>query len=435
MAQDDGFDSVPINHSRADDYEHHNQHRIGDAQLLKDQQQDDFLGDAPNRSVDIECNYDEKVDTFEALGISDNLLRGIFNYGFEKPSAIQQRGIKPILDGHDTIGQAQSGTGKTATFAIATLHLIDFANMQCQALILVPTRELALQIQTVVLALGDFLSVVCHVCIGGTDRKADIERLRRGVHVVVGTPGRVHDMLERKCLLPDAMKLFVLDEADEMLRRDFKEQIYQVFRQLPANVQVALFSATMPQGILLITNQFMRNPKKILIKQEELTLEGIRQFYVLVERDDWKFDTLCDLYETINVVQSIIYCNTRRRVDQLTDQMAAKEFTASSMHSEMPQKDREDVMKTFRSCSTRVLITTDLLARGIDVQQVSLVINYDLPRQQENYIHRIGRSGRFGRKGVAINFCTAADMDTLKQIERHYNTQIEEMPFNIGEFF
>eukprot|EP00923_Selenidium_pygospionis_P035844 GHVN01062718.1.p1 GENE.GHVN01062718.1~~GHVN01062718.1.p1 ORF type:complete len:290 (-),score=32.39 GHVN01062718.1:149-1018(-) len=286
----------------------------------------------------------------------------------------------------------------------------------------------------VVLALGERLKVDCHACIGGTDVRVDIDRLKRGVHLVVGTPGRVMEMLEKNHLSSDEMKIFVLDEADEMLRREFKLQIYDVFRKLPSSIQVALFSATMPPPILKMTSQFMRKPKKILVKQDELTLEGIRQFYVQVEKDEWKLDTLCDLYATINIHQSIIYCNTRRKVDALKEDMMARDFTVSYMHAEMSQKERELVMKAFRSCSTRVLITTDLLARGIDVQQVSVVINYDLPNAQENYIHRIGRSGRFGRKGVAINFCTHADKEALHHIETHYNTQIEEMPANIAAF-
>ncbi|PFH31496.1 putative eukaryotic initiation factor-4A [Besnoitia besnoiti] len=383
----------------------------------------------------IETNYDEVVDSFDALKLNESLLRGIYSYGFEKPSAIQQRGIKPILDRHDTIGQAQSGTGKTATFAIAALQLIDYNVNNCQVLILAPTRELAQQIQKVVLALGDYLQVRCHACVGGTVVRDDIAKLKAGVHMVVGTPGRVHDMMEKRHLRVDDMKLFIMDEADEMLSRGFKSQIYDVFKKLPPDVQVALFSATMPQDILELTTKFMRDPKRILVKNDELTLEGIRQFYVAVEKEDWKLETLCDLYETLTITQAIIYCNTRRKVDFLTSKMSERDFTVSSMHGDMDQKSREMIMREFRSGSTRVLITTDLLARGIDVQQVSLVINYDLPATKENYIHRIGRSGRFGRKGVAINFVTSSDVEQLKEIEKHYNTQIEEMPMEVAEFF
>jgi len=373
------------------------------------------------------------VDSFDDLDLQEGLLRGIYSYGFERPSAIQQRGIRPILDGRDTIGQAQSGTGKTATFTIGALQRIDYANRECQALILAPTRELAQQIQKVVLALGDYLKIKCHACIGGTSVRDDIDRLRDGQHCVVGTPGRVMDMLSKRHLRADNLLVFVLDEADEMLSRGFKDQIYDIFKTLPANVQVCLFSATMAPEILDLTTKFMRDAVRILVKKDELTLEGIRQFYVAIEKEEWKLDTLCDLYETLTITQAIIYCNTRRKVDFLADQMTKRDFTVSTMHAELDQKERDLIMREFRSGSSRVLISTDLLARGIDVQQVSLVINYDLPQNMENYLHRIGRSGRFGRKGVAINFVTNNDVRAMKEIERYYHTQIEEMPMDIAD--
>jgi len=373
------------------------------------------------------------VDSFDDLDLQEGLLRGIYSYGFEKPSAIQQRAIRPVIDGRDTIGQAQSGTGKTATFAIGALQRIDFGHRACQTLILAPTRELANQIHKVVLALGDYLKVQCHVCIGGTSVRDDIDVLRNGVHVVVGTPGRVFDMISKRHLRIDDLLTFVCDEADEMLSRGFKDQIYDIFKTMPPNVQVCLFSATMPPEILDMTTKFMRDAVRILVKKDELTLEGIRQFYVAIEKEEWKLDTLCDLYETLTITQAIIYCNTRRKVDFLADQMSKRDFTVSTMHAEMDQKERDLVMREFRSGSSRVLISTDLLARGIDVQQVSLVINFDLPSNLENYLHRIGRSGRFGRKGVAINFVTNNDVRVMKDIEKYYHTQIEEMPMDIAD--
>jgi translation initiation factor 4A len=382
---------------------------------------------------DIETNWDESVDTFDALELKEPLLRGIYAYGFEKPSAIQQRGILPVLKGHDTIAQAQSGTGKTATFAISILQKLDNERCETQALCLAPTRELAAQIQKVIIALGDYMNIKVHACVGGTAVREDIRTLQDGVHVVVGTPGRVYDMINRRALRLDTVGMFVLDEADEMLSRGFKDQIYDVFKFLPEKVQVCLFSATMPMDCLEITQRFMRDPIRILVKRDELTLEGIKQFFVAVEREEWKLDTLCDLYETLTITQAIIYCNTRRKVDQLAEQMSARDFTVSTMHAELDQKERDMIMREFRSGSSRVLITTDLLARGIDVQQVSLVINYDLPTNRENYIHRIGRSGRFGRKGVAINFLATGDVRYLRDIEQHYDTQIDEMPSNVAD--
>jgi len=384
---------------------------------------------------EFESNSDEIVDNFDNMNLKEDLLRGIYSYGFEKPSAIQQRAILPLSKGKDIIAQAQSGTGKTATFSIGILQQIDLTLQDCQALILAPTRELAQQIQKVVAALGEYLQVKCHSCIGGTRVRDDIAELQKGVHIVVGTPGRVFDMLCRKVLRAQHIKIFILDEADEMLSRGFKDQIYDIFTALPTNAQVGLFSATMPPDALDITQKFMRNPVRILVKRDELTLEGIKQFYISVEREEWKLDTLCDLYDTLNITQAVIFCNTRRKVDELTNKMRAREFTVSSTHGDVGQKERDIILTEFRTGSSRVLITTDLLARGIDVQQVSLVINYDLPRNLENYIHRIGRSGRFGRKGVAINFVTADDHRTLRELEQFYNTQIEEMPASVADLF
>lgn len=381
----------------------------------------------------IETNWTQVETSFDNMGLRDDLLRGIYAYGFEKPSKIQQRGIMPILAGHDTIAQAQSGTGKTATFSISTLNLIDLRQPYTQALMLAPTRELAQQTQKVVRTLGDFLQVTSHACVGGTLVRDDIRTLREGVQIVVGTPGRVTDMINRNVLRMDTVKLFILDEADEMLARGFRDQIYEIFQHLPNKVQVCLFSATMPEEILEISQRFMRNPVRILVKRDELTLEGIKQFYVAVEKEEWKLETLCDLYETLTITQAIIYCNLRRKVDWLKDKMGQRDFTVSSMHGDMTGPERELIMKEFASGSSRVLITTDLLARGIDVQQVSLVINYDMPKNHENYIHRIGRSGRFGRKGVAINLIAEEDVRALRAIEAFYNTHVDEMPMNVAD--
>uniref|UniRef100_A0A9J8B805 RNA helicase n=1 Tax=Cyprinus carpio carpio TaxID=630221 RepID=A0A9J8B805_CYPCA len=385
----------------------------------------------------IESNWKEIVDSFDDMNLREALLRGIYAYGFEKPSAIQQRAILPCIKGYDVIAQAQSGTGKTATFAISILQHIDVEMKATQAMVLAPTRELAQQVRTiqkVVLALGDYMGASCHACIGGTNVRNDVQKLQADVpHIVVGTPGRVFDMLNRRYLSPKYIKMFALDEADEMLSRGFKDQIYEIFQKLGTDTQVILLSATMPQEVLEVTTKFMRDPIRILVKKEELTLEGIRQFYINVEKEEWKLDTLCDLYETLTITQAVIFINTRRKVDWLTEKMHARDFTVSALHGDMEQKERDVIMKEFRSGSSRVLITTDLLARGIDVQQVSLVINYDLPTNRENYIHRIGRGGRFGRKGVAINMVTEDDKRTLRDIETFYNTTVEEMPMNVAD--
>jgi translation initiation factor 4A len=386
----------------------------------------------PN-SEDFAPEWEETYESFDSMGLHENLLRGIYAYGFEKPSAIQQRGIVPFTKGLDVIQQAQSGTGKTATFCSGILHCLDYGVQECQGLVLAPTRELAQQIEKVMRALGDYLQVKCHACVGGTSVREDQRTLQNGVHVVVGTPGRVYDMLRRRALRPDYIKVFCLDEADEMLSRGFKDQIYDIFQLLPSTLQVGVFSATMPPEALEITRKFMTKPVRILVKRDELTLEGIKQFHVNVEREEWKLDTLCDLYETLAITQSVIFANTRRKVDWLTDKMRARDHTVSATHGDMDQNTRDIIMREFRSGSSRVLITTDLLARGIDVQQVSLVINYDLPTQPENYLHRIGRSGRFGRKGVAINFVSKEDERMLMDVQRFYNTVIEELPSNVAD--
>jgi ATP-dependent RNA helicase len=375
----------------------------------------------------------EVVPSFDAMGLKDELLRGIYAYGFEKPSAIQQRAIMPILKGRDTIAQAQSGTGKTTIFCAGVLQCLDTSMRETQALALSPTRELAEQTQKVMLALGDYMAVQCHACIGGKSIGEDIRRLDAGVQAVSGTPGRVFDMIQRRNLRTRAIKMLVIDEADEMLSMGFKEQIYDIYRYLPPACQVVLISATLPHEILEMTRKFMTDPVRILVKRDELTLEGIKQFFVAVEREEWKFDTLCDLYDTLTITQAVIFCNTKKKVDWLTNKMRQANFTVSAMHGDMPQKERDAIMAEFRSGDSRVLIATDIWGRGIDVQQVSLVICYDLPNNRENYIHRIGRSGRFGRKGVAINFVKADDIRILRDIEQYYSTQIDEMPMNVAD--
>ncbi|KAG0679821.1 translation initiation factor eIF4A [Pichia californica] len=383
----------------------------------------------------IESNYDEVATTFDQMNLKPEISRGIFGLGFEAPSAIQQRAILPIVSGRDVLAQAQSGTGKTATFSISALQRIDEKEKKTQALIMAPTRELALQIQRVVVSLALHMDVTVHACIGGKSVGEDIEALKNGAQIVVGTPGRVFDMIERGYFKTKDVKMFIMDEADEMLSAGFKEQIYKVFQYLPETTQAVLLSATMPKDVLDVTTKFMRDPVRILVKKDELTLEGIKQFYVNVEKDEYKLMCLIDLYDSISVTQAVIFCNTRRRVEMLTEELTKQKFTVSSIHSDMSQQDRDKIMAEFRTGSSRILICTDLLARGIDVQQVSLVINYDLPDNNENYIHRIGRSGRFGRKGVAINLLADKDITRMREIEMFYNTQIQELPADIGDLF
>ena len=373
--------------------------------------------------------------TFESMGLKPQLLRGVYQYGFESPSDIQQRAIVPIaIERKDVIAQAQSGTGKTSLIALCMCQVVDSAVSHTQALVLSPTRELASQTEKTIVALGDFCKIKAHACIGGKSVGEDVRKLEQGqAQVVSGTPGRVYDMIQRRALDTKHIKALVLDEADEMLGQGFKEQIYDVYRYLPPETQVVLVSATLPRDVLDMSSKFMTDPVKILVSRDELTLQGIKQFYIAVEREEWKFDTLCDLYDSLIITQAVIFCNTRKKVDWLTSKMRENNFTVSSMHGDMPQQEREAIMSEFRKGETRVLITTDVWARGIDVQQVSLVINYDIPTNKENYIHRIGRSGRFGRKGVAINFVKDDDGRQMRDIERYYSTRVEEMPANVAD--
>jgi ATP-dependent RNA helicase len=387
-----------------------------------------------DKEIEFDANANLRVyPTFEAMGLAPDLLRGIYSYGFELPSAIQQRAIVPIMEKNDVIGQAQSGTGKTATFSLGVLSRVDPKKRGTQALVMSPTRELAQQIQSVLNSLGDYMNVKIHACVGGRSLGDDIRAMERGAHVVSGTPGRVYDLLSRQSLDPRSLRLLVLDEADEMLRRGFKEQIYDVYRFLPDSVQIVLVSATMTPDVVEMADRFMVNPIKILVRRDEITLEGIKQFFVAVEEEDWKFDTLCDLYDTMSVTQGVIFVNTRRKCEWLADRLRRANFTVAAIHGEMPQAEREEVMGTFRSGENRVLISTDVMARGIDVQQVSLVVNYDLPLNRETYVHRIGRSGRFGRRGVAINFVKNDEVSELRALEQYYSTEIDEMPMNVAE--
>ena len=378
-------------------------------------------------------NYPNAITSFEDMHLKEGLLRAIYAYGWEKPSYVQQKGIIPVVNGRDSIIQAQSGTGKTGTFSIATLQTVDQNIKSCQCIILNPTREIADQTHRVITNLCTYLpSVKVLGIIGG--RKLNNENISEA-HVLVATPGRIYDMINRGSINMETLKLFIVDEADQMLSKGFKEQIIEIFKYVPDQSQVAIYSATMPNEVLDITKKFMDNPLRILVKKDELTLEGIKQFYITLETEQEKYDTLCDIYKTLTISQSMIYCSTKKKVEWLADQLESNGYPVSKIHGDMIQNDRDEIMKSFRNGSTRVLITTDLLARGIDIQQVSLVINYDLPKEKESYIHRIGRSGRYGRKGCAINFImTAHDSKALKEIEAFYSTQIEEMPMDVSEF-
>lgn len=371
--------------------------------------------------------------SFDELNINENLLRGIYGYGFEKPSMIQHKAIPVLSSGKDVIAQAQSGTGKTGAFSIGSLCNVDETLKNTQILVLSPTRELAEQTYQVMKELASYTEISFCKVVGGTRVTDCISDLRKDPQVIVGTPGRILDMLYKKHLFTDKLKTVIIDEADEMLSQGFQEMIHNIFQCIPRETQVGLFSATFPDELMEITDKFMDTPERILVKKEQLTLEGISQYYINVKHNNWKYDVLTDIYNTINIAQCIIYINSKNKLNSVYQTLVEDNFPVGMIHGNLMTNEREKIMNQFRSGEIRILLSTDLLSRGIDVQQLSLVINFDLPIQKETYIHRIGRSGRYGRKGVAINFITDRDLQDLQELQTFYNTQIEEMPQNIGE--
>ena len=374
----------------------------------------------------------DKWEDLESI-ISEELMRGIYAYGFDSPSLIQRKALLTIFDKKDIIAQAQSGTGKTGVFTIGVLQKVNTETNKTQAMILAPTRELAKQIFDVITSIGSMVKDIrFHLLIGGTSTDEDAHQLKTIMpHVIVGCPGRVYDMMRRNHIVSKDINLLVLDEADEMLSVGFKDQIYNIFQYLNSDVQVGLFSATMPNELQSLTDKFMRNPVRILVKSEMLTLEGIKQYYVALNDDSQKYATLKDIFNIISMSQCIIYCNSIKRVMDLTDAMTNDGFPVCCIHSNMEKSKRDEAYSDFKAGKHRVLISSNVTSRGIDVQQVRTVLNFDLPKCIFNYLHRIGRSGRWGRKGTAINFVTRWDIKTMKDIERHYQTIVEELPSNI----
>ncbi len=384
-----------------------------------------------NQEISEKNNNYQTYDTFESMPLKENLLRGILAYGYEKPSAVQSKGIIPVINGQDSIIQAQSGTGKTATFTIASLEKINPEIKSCQVIVLNPTREIADQSLIVMKSIGSYLNFSFSGVIGG--KKLSNDEVSKS-QIIVGTPGRVYDMISKGVINMQTLSLFVLDEADAMLAKGFQEQIIEIFKYVPDHSQVAVYSATMPTDILSLTKQIMKNPIEILVKKESLTLEGIKQFFLGIETEQDKYLTLLDLFSCISMGQCILYCSSKKKVSWLTEKLESSGYPISSIHGDVTQTERDEIMRNFRKCNARILITTDLLSRGIDVQQVSLVINYDLPRDKESYLHRIGRTGRYGRKGCAINFIMSEyDIRNMQEIEKYYGTQITELPANISD--
>ena len=372
-------------------------------------------------------------ETFDEMDLPTDLARGVYSFGFERPSAPQARAIVPMMKHRDILAQSQSGTGKTGAFVIGSLSCVDKSLLAPQVLVMCPTRELSQQTENVARQIGTYMGLKVLSATGGNQVRADTLALKNGVHFVVGTPGRIYDLIRRGDLRLDNMRVVVLDEADQMLEDLFAEQIKCILGfKFPATTQLALFSATMPSDVLELAETFLQNPVRILLPPDEVTLKGIKQYHVELEREEWKFDALLDLYQHLQINQALIYVNKRQKAEWLAKKMADAGFTLECIHGEMEVNERKRRMIDFRSGQVRVLISTDLLARGIDVQQISVVLNYELPTNRENYIHRIGRSGRYGRKGLAINLITTEEMALIKDIEAFYTTNIPHLPNDLS---
>ena len=361
--------------------------------------------------------------------LKDELLRGIYAYGFEEPSTIQQIAIQPALDKNDLIAQAQSGSGKTGSFSISILELINTEVNHTQAIVVAPTRELAAQISNVLTRLGTFmLKLKIKTLVGGTPIQKDISYLKyKKPHIIVGCIGRINDMINRKLLHLNNLKILCLDEADELLSDTFQIQIQQLISMIEKSVQIFLYSATMSNDVLNLTKLFMNDPVKIIVPKEKLSLECIEQFYIPLNDDMHKYDMLKCIFEKISITQCIIYINDVNRVKELTEIMIKDDFPVCCIHGSLDRTERDDTLREFRNGKFRVLISSNITARGIDVQQIGIVINFDIPKNVNTYLHRIGRSGRWGRKGMAINFVTRYDVYNMRQIESHYKISINEL--------
>jgi len=375
-----------------------------------------------------------KTLTFDQMGLPENLLRGIFSYGFERPSEIQKIGIVPMAQGRDILAQAQSGTGKTGTFVIGSLAHVDPAVKKPQVLILVHVRELAQQITKVVLGLSTAMKLQVLCAVGGNPLRDDIRALESGAQVIVGTPGRVFDLANRNVLDRSEIRVLILDEADQMLEDLFYKQVMCILEKgFPSTTKVALFSATMPDAVIEVAGKILNNPVRILIPPTAVRLEGIQQFFIPLDREDHKFECICDLYKHLNITQAVIFCNKRQKAEMLAEKMSAQGYPITCLHGELDKPERTNRMRQFIEGNTRVMIATDIIARGIDVQQLSLVINYELPMNHENYVHRIGRAGRYGRKGTTINLLLSDEEAMMKDICEHYGMEVKPVPADLSK--
>lgn len=368
--------------------------------------------------------------TFEEYGLRRELQMGIFEKGFERPSPVQEEAIPVALQGKDVLARAKNGTGKTASFVIPVLEKVDTREPHIQALLMVPTRELALQTAQVTKELGKHIQgLEVMVTTGGTTLRDDILRLQHPVHVLVATPGRVVDLANKRTAKLDRCRIIVLDEADKLLSQEFTELMAEIYNFLPSDRQSLLFSATFPVTVQEFADRYLRNRYEINL-MEELTLRGVTQYYAFVEERQ-KIHCLNTLFNRLQINQSIIFCNSVNRVELLAKKITQLGYSCYYIHARMQQQHRNRVFHDFREGHCRNLVCSDLITRGIDIQAVNVVINFDFPKYAETYLHRIGRSGRFGHLGLAINFVTYEDRYNVYRIERELDTEIKAIPAEI----
>ena len=361
---------------------------------------------------------------FEELNIDERILRAVEDMGFEEASPIQANAIPAVLEGRDVVGQAQTGTGKTAAYSIPMLQKIDPDLKKVQAIVLCPTRELAVQVSEEIRKLAKYMSDIKVLPVyGGQEIVKQIKSLKAGVQIVVGTPGRVMDHMRRKTVKFDHVSMVILDEADEMLDMGFREDMETILTDTPKDRQTVLFSATMPKAIMDIAKRFQNDAQVIKVVRKELTVENIEQYYYEV-RPKNKCEVLCRLIDIYNPRLSVVFCNTKRQVDELISDLKGRGYFADGIHGDMKQAQRDRVMADFRNGKTEILIATDVAARGIDVDDVDIVFNYDLPQDEEYYVHRIGRTGRAGRSGISFSFVFGKEMRKMRDIERYTKTKL-----------
>ncbi len=367
---------------------------------------------------------EEKNVKFEDLGLSENVLRALDEYGYKEPTPIQVKTIPFIMQGKDVIGQSQTGTGKTASFGLPLIESIDVNLNKVQAIILCPTRELATQVTGELRKFTKYKEGVKVLAVyGGESIERQIKGLKQGVKIVVGTPGRVMDHMRRKTLKLDNVKMCVLDEADEMLNMGFEEDIETILKEVPSQRQTVLFSATMNKRILGITKKYLKEPKNIKIKAKELTVDRIEQISLEVKQA-MKDDTVMRLIDLNNPTKAVVFCNTKRKVDDLIEKLKSNGYKAESLHGDIKQAQRDRIMKRFKTGEFQILVATDVVARGIDVDELELVINYDIPQEEEYYVHRIGRTGRNGNIGKAYTFVVGKEKSKIYSIQKYANTKI-----------